>query len=79
MAVAHDSASYPILGAARTAGVDYALALEWAWSKDAWTATRVESRIIALHGQVACLRFIAMMGDAWRSGRVRVRKLGGFA
>lgn len=76
MAIAPDSASYPVLGAAQAAGIDYGLAQQWTWAKDTWASARVEAQITALYGEPARLRFTMTMLAAWRAGRVRIRKLG---
>lgn len=89
MTVAADSASYPILGAAQAAGVDYGLALRWAWLSRLWWAAAsdderddwikamaaVVREIDAAHGQPARDRLARGLSRAFDDGRIHAPEM----
>ena len=78
MAIAPDSASYPILGAALASGVSYRLALAWVEASDRWgpepTVYSVREAIIAAHGYEAYSVFFDRIDAAYVAGRLRIAR-----
>jgi hypothetical protein len=81
MAIAPDSASYPILGAARAAGEDYDIALNLVWRRRLWLRGEIEltkdgsdspiyAEGVRRHGERAMDRLVGLLMAAVRDGRI---------
>lgn len=71
-----NSASYPVLGACRAAGVDYALGLAWCDAPDEAAADLIADEIDRRHGGCAVVSLVLTLGAALAGGLVRIPRWG---